>query len=421
MDFAAASDFLKRRYDDKPAKALAFGPESDPGVGLVKKKQEMEGDSWSYPVHFGYHQGESPILETAQAITGGEQGVQFRLTLTDFKDSYGIARIGRKVTKAAKSNAATFLNHATGKIDGTFKTIGWRMAHAWYRDGTGIIGRISTTEASLADTSITLATTSDAIFFGVGMRIQLVDGALLTSALRDSGAALTVSGTNNNTGVITTSANWNTIAAAAAGDYIVPEGAFVGGGVARRMLGVQSWSPSAAPAATAFWGVDRTESSYTYGPRFDGTGGPILEAIQDSSFNSGERHGHGKQRVCLLHPSRFLRALKDVQGEVVRTVVPSRDPDMVNVGFSGISIDGYDGEVVLMKAPACPPTMGVLMDPDAGSIVSIGQTVELDNEFGTAANGFLRLGAQDGAEARVISYHEQMWDNPSSLVTIDLD
>lgn len=226
---------------------------------------------------------------------------------------------------------------------------------------------------------------------------------------------------NHNTGVITTSANWNTIAAAAAGDYIVPEGAFVGGGTARRMLGVQSWSPATAPTATLFWGVDRTEHSFLYGPRFDGTGGPVLEAVQDASFNSGERHGHGRQRVCLLHPSRFLRALKDVQGEVVRTTVASRDPDMANVGFSGISVDGYDGEIVLMKAVACPPTMGVLMDPDDLAIVSIGQTVELDNEFGTAANGFLRLGSQDGAEARVISYHEMMNYNPSSLVTIDLD
>lgn len=416
IGFDEAANFLKRRYSEKAAKALAFGPTSDPGIGLVAKKTEQEGESFSYPVHFGFHQAESADLEIAQAIQGGEQGVQFRLVLEDFKDTFGIARIGRKIAKAAKGLAGSFLNQMTGTIDGTFATVGWRMAHAWYRNGTGIIGRIDTGEASLADTSIMLETPSDAIFFGKGMRIQLVDGPELTDSLRDGGAALEVDKTNNNTGLITTTENWNTVSGAQAGDYIVPEGCF-----AQRMLGVTAWSPASAPDSTAFHGVDRTDSSYLFGPRFDGTGGPVLEAVLDASYDSGERHNHGRQRVCLLHPSRYLRALKDVEGEKVRAVVNSRDPDMAHVGYEGISVTGYDGHVVLMKAVACPPTMAVLMDPDAGSVVSIGQTVELDNEFGTAANGFLRLGTADGAEARVIGYVEQMWENPSSLVTIDLD
>lgn len=419
LNFANVSGFLKRRYSEKAAKALAFGPESDPGIGLVRKKTEMQGDSFSYPVYYGHHQAESPDMEVAQAITGGEQAEQFRLTLTDFKDTYTIARVRRKLAKASNKLDGSFLNILTGTIDGSFKTAGWRMAHSFYRNGTGIIGRISTTEASLADTSITLATPSDSVFFGRGMRVQLLDGNALTSARRDNGRALEVSAVDHNTGVITTTANWNTVSGAVAGDYIVPEGAFDGTGTALRMLGVTSWSPATAPTSTAFWGVDRTRSSYLYGSRFDGTGGPVLEAIQDASFRNGERHNHGKQRVCLLHPTQYLRALKDIQGEVVRVKVNSRDPDNAHVGYDGISITGYDGDIVLMRAPAAEPTVGVLFDPDATYIVSIGQTLELD-DWG-ADGGFLRLGDQDAAEARVIGYVEFMSENPSSIVTIDLD
>ncbi len=414
FDSTGVDGFLKRRYRGAAGKVLAFGPDASPAMGLPRKDEKGGGDSWNFNVHYAHNPGISSDLEVARANTGSEKAVQFRITTTDYKNLYGVAQVARKLAMASNGMDDSFLDLYSGQIDGTFENMGWLMANWLYRNGAGVIGRVSTAEVSLADTSFTLATLSDSIFFWRGMRLQFATDDTLSGTLRNSGAAVTVAAVNRNTGVITTDETITTaVPAASAGDYLVVEGTHT-----LAVLGYDAWAPATAPTATLFWGVDRTQDSFLYGSRYDGTGtSDIAEVIQDASYRVGSRHRRKDQRVCLMHPDQFLKLMKRLQADVQRPVLKSQDPDMGVIGWKGASVNGYNGEIVAVEDPACPPTVMHLIDPKTQIVTSIGRLITLDTFDG---NRVLRT-SDDAVESRVISYWEYMNEDPASHVSIAVD
>ena len=415
FDSTGVDGFLKRRYSGKAGEALAWGPDDSPAMGLLRKDREGSGDSWNYNVYYAGNPGIGSDIEVARANNAAEKSVQFRITTTDYKNMYGICQIGRKLALAAsKRGPGSFEDLYSAKIDSTFSQLGWLAANWLYRNGAGVIGRVATAEASLADTSFTLQTLSDSIFFFEGLRLQFATDDTLTGTLRNSGAAVTVSAVDRNTGVITTDETITTaVPAAAAGDYLVVESTHT-----LAVLGYDAWAPATAPTATLFWGVDRTRDSFLYGARYDGTGtSDISEVIQDASYRVGSRHRRKDQRVCLMHPDQFLKLMKRLAADVQRPIVKSQDPDSAVIGYKGVSINGYNGEIVAMEDPACPPTIMHLIDSKTQVATSIGPMLALNTYDG---NRLLRT-TDDAVESQVIGYWEYMNEDPASHVSIAVD
>ncbi|MHC5062025.1 MAG: hypothetical protein ACYTFK_13185, partial [Planctomycetota bacterium] len=120
---------------------------------------------------------------------------------------------------------------------------------------SGEYGQISGTPG--ASTTLTLAKPDDITNFEVGQR--LVFAANSASALRDSGAHLTVVAVNLSAGTMVMSANLNTITGLADGDAIFVKGDYEAADDRNKISGLAAWLPASAPGGSdSFFGVNRS-------------------------------------------------------------------------------------------------------------------------------------------------------------------
>ena len=96
-----------------------------------------------------------------------------------------------------------------------------------------------------------------------------------SGSLRNAGSTVTLSTVTLSTGVLVATTNWSTITGITNNDYLFAVGDF---GVAT--AGLDSWNPSAAPGATAFYGVDRSVApDFLGGMRYDGTDDSVATVL----------------------------------------------------------------------------------------------------------------------------------------------
>lgn len=98
--------------------------------------------------------------------------------MTRVKD-YSFAAIQHEAIRASAGNADAFVRYASNEIDGAIHSLKRSLAVAMYRDGSGQIGTINSSNPGDGDTSFTLATPADIVNFEVGMDIVLLLMVLL--------------------------------------------------------------------------------------------------------------------------------------------------------------------------------------------------------------------------------------------------
>ena len=172
-----------------------------PGLAMANKDPTFEGDNKAVPIVYESTNGASADFATAQANKDGSYSVKF---LIDVVSDYSLASVTREVMLRTRSNKGARLKAIEHAHEMALYSAMRSLSHAFYRDGEGVLGRISS-GSSVGTATITLEDITDIVHFRKGMKLQA--SAAIGGALRNSGATVTVQSVNRSTGTVTATGN----------------------------------------------------------------------------------------------------------------------------------------------------------------------------------------------------------------------
>ena len=268
------------------------------------------------------------------------------------------------------------------------------LAVSMYGDGSGTIGTVNTTDPGGA-TFFTLSNAEHVTNFEVGMSIVFAPtSAVGTGGL--VGSAVSVTGINRDTGVITVGTALH--ADVDAGDLVFQEGDYTAAGTRLKVTGLDGWLPAVAPTGgDSFAGIDRSvDATRLGGVRFDGSSMPVEEALIEAASKVARDGGRPDTAFCDF---KTYASLEKSLGARVRYATLNA-PD-IQIGFNGISIVGPAGEIKIVPDLNCNPDVIYLLQLDTWSLNSLGaapQFLDLDD------NKILRDAGADAYEVRLGYY-----------------
>lgn len=372
-----------------------------PLLAMVPKMTRFGGKNLPIPIKYGNTHGRSVTFATAQSLAGNASVKVEDFVLTRVKD-YAMAHVDGETMDASQGDANAFMDAAAEEFDGAFESISASLAHALYRNGTGVKGTIATT-ATVASTTVELATAGDIVHFEVGMCLEVWDVTGTAIIAPSSNAAGTLTGVNRDAASLTLATNWSTVyTGIAVSDQLLQRGDGEDGGSAlnrTKVSGLDAWLPSSAPTSTAFFGVDRSvDTSRLGGIRSDGSSKDIEEAYIDG-LTRAHREG-GKPTVFFTSYEDWANLDKALGAKKV-----VEDINLTQkIGFRGLQIVGPKGTAVVVPDQDCPAGVAYGLDMRYVKLYSLGMAPRMLSRDG---NRTLRLASSDGVEAR-IGYYAQL-------------
>jgi hypothetical protein len=336
----SAADILETLYPQDAVEEIIC--KANPTFGMIKKVDDFEGDGTiNFSVQYGTQQGVSGSLSNAS--TNKSANLYERFVVTRGK-LYGLGTISGELIRASKSNKASLVRSLDGEMKGLLNQFNRYLSLLTFSNGGGALGRIG----SISGDVITLATTSDVVWFEKNqtLKVSSADG---TSGSMRAGSAV-VTAVNRRTGEITTDGLAG-ITGETAGDYIFQNG--LSGVDVTLPTGLSGWIPLADPSATSFFGVDRSvDTARLGGLRYlAGAGGPIEETLQAAMAYFYQESA--KPDTAIFNPIDMQNLLISL-GSKVRLESASRSAyDMPTVGYKGVKIASPFGEVECFSDPGC--------------------------------------------------------------------
>jgi len=388
LDVGTVTEALKEHY--KPLRVQNMVYKDNPLLAMMPKYTKFGGENMPIPLIYSNPQRRSATFATGQANTSTSALKQFLLTRV--KD-YSFASITGESIKATERDSDAFLRYATMEIDGALHSLTRSLAVAMYRDGSGSIGQSEDNpNGSYAD--LTLINADDVTNFEVGMEIAFyADSSGKPGA--DRGQNRIIQSIDRNASLKQITFTTNIHADVAYTDHLV-----IAGDKDAKVTGLDGWVPSAAPGATAFFGVDRTaDVTRLGGNRFDGSALPIEEALIGGASQVA-REG-GRPDHCFVDFATFANLEKALGSKVVYSESKARD---VDIGFAGIDVRGPRGTIKVIPDQNCQPNVAWMLQLDTWSLNTLGEApmfLDLDN------NRMLRESAADAYEVR-LGYYGQI-------------
>lgn len=383
------TEALKEHYKPQRIKEMTY--KNNPLLALMPKYEGFGGENMPIPLIVTGPQRRSATFLTGQTNDSTSSVKQFLLTRAR---DYSFASIEHEAIKASQGNADAFVRYATMEIDGAIHSLKRSLAVAMYRDGHGSIGTI-TVDPSTAS-AFTLNPIADVVNFEVGMSI--VFAASNAAALRPGGAR-TISAINRTTGVITVSAalHADLLVDGSGGDLVFQAGDYVGAADRLKVYGLEAWCPTAAPAATTFFGVDRTaDTTRLGGNRYDGSALPIEEALIEGA-SLVAREGGAPDHVFMDFAS-YSNLEKALGSKAQYDKTKSADAD---IGFDALVVNGPRGRMKVIPDHNCQPNVAWMLQLDTWSMNSLGACPQILDADG---NNMLRENGADAYEVRVGYY-----------------
>jgi hypothetical protein len=310
---------------------------------MVPKEDGFDGDSFLYPLRYGNPQGVSGTFSRARANARGSKGKQPRALRTP---KFGCVTIDGEAALAAQSNKGAFFNLVTMETDRVLEEMGDCYAFDFYRDTTGLRGKIAA--AGITGNTITLTDPEDARNFKEGMIIIADDGATGLSpragdceitSVDEDGGKFTVDSAANITGL-------------AAGDFL-----FRDGDPGTCMEGLEVCTPLAAPVfgSDSFRGIDRgSNANRLAGSRLDDTtlnAEVALGRLAIKISKVGKSHNIDQG---FLNPTHFFNAAQRLNAKVMY----DDGGGTANYGFQYIMIHTSAGSFKVYSDPDCPMSRG---------------------------------------------------------------
>lgn len=376
---------LKQIYTRDEIQNMVY--RDNPLLALTPKYTEFYGKNLPIPIIYANPQGRSATFSNAQGNKTPSKITDFVLT----RDSdYALASIETETLLASSNDTGAFLEAATTEVDGAIHALTRSLAVAQYRDGSGSIGQVadSSIQTTFTVATIQLADANDVTNFEVGQEIQANNG----SALRNSGASLTIVGVNRDSGLLTFDAAINSVITAIDnGDNLNVEGDFDS-----KIEGLDAWIPATAPDSTAFFGVDRSvDPTRLGGIRYDGSALPIEEALVEG-LSRISREG-GKPDHGFLNFDKFAD-LEKALGSKVQYVDLKANAE---ISFKGIMLNGPRGMVNILPDQNALSNTAFMLQMDMWKMYSLGDAPMIIDADG---NRWLREASADSVEIRCVYY-----------------
>ena len=344
---------LKEMYSDQYVQNLMY--EGRPTLAIMPKAGDFKGKSFPQPVVMYDGQGYSHTFATAQANQTNITGAEFQMT--PIRD-YAVALIDGLLIDSSNSDPAAFLDATEAQIKLKIRGLANRMSMKLFRDTGGSIGQLSATSG--VTTVITLANASDIVNFNVGQTLRL-SAAADGTALHTTGTVVT--NLDKNLGTITVTPSMATMTpVGAVNDYI-----YIDGDATLSMAGLASWIPTAAPAATAFYSVDRTVAMQELsGVRYDGRPYSIREAM----ITMGQLMyvAGGSPDYVVMNPVNYGHLLQSLETQK-RFVDVTTD---AGVSFKAWEFEYDNGTVKVISDRWCPINLAYWLQTDTWKLRSAG-------------------------------------------------
>ncbi len=360
----------------------------NPTLGMMVKDPKAGGKHYNQPLDFENPTGGSATF--AKALANADTSEYEDLVMLRARD-YVVANIDNETMKASETNADAFMP-AFKEINKAFKQAGRSLSVKLFRTKGGAIGRIAS-GTNLAAAVITLDDKADAFGFQIKMKVTFAaaDG---TGSERDSSATLTVSKVARIAGLITMTANLNTISGIADTDYIFREGDF-----ALTMAGFASWFPVVAPTSgDSFFGVDRSEDDRMYGVIRVADGEPLDELLERLIADVASMGGEPDMVVCNPTTLANLSIILGAKARYDKKAFTGR----AGIGFKGFVVHCGGYEVILYGDVSCPSSRLYVFTKETLTLRSAGDAPHFLNRTGILQQST----TADEYQVRVGAYHQ---------------
>lgn len=414
---AEYQDFLKRRYTNK--KLIDQMVRKSKTWGLIDKDQGFGGDGYTdVPMILDGGQGVGGCFRAAQQNKTG--GFSKRISVPR-RLMYGLFSVTGEVIRASAKKDLAFLSARARNVDGILKSLTRESAIHFFRDGTGVRGRLAAGVDVSSSAALALADPNDARFFSVGMAISLTANKTAyrnpttDDAGNTRGAVAYVIAVSEEAGTITVSATRGgaaaaingSIAAAAASDYIVRDG-----DLNAVFHGLAAYIPDTAPTSgDSFMGIDRSSDPRKLaGLRYGTTGSPVtFSAANVVNFIGKLQAIESEVDVIACSPNKFSSLENELGAKKeYETLVPKgyrgsngEAESYADMGFNGLVVKGPEGDVAVISDPFCPDNRAYGLQSDTWEFSTDGMFPALLAEDG---NEILREATADAYEGRFGGY-----------------
>lgn len=395
LDISTASAALKAYYSDQRVQMLMY--KDAPLWAMLQKIKDFYGKNYPLPLCVSNPQGRSATFTNAQAQKTPSVFRDF--TLTRSKD-YALASITSEAIMASETNPGAFLRLATREIDGALMSLKRSIAFSCYGDGSGSLAAVSAVNSAATPSVLQLTNVEDIVKFEVGQLLQVKNTAGAAHVFATGITTATVAAVDRDAGTITTDVAGNAGSTVVATDLL-----YVVGDYNAKFTGLAGWIPGTAPAATAFFGLDRTlDPTRLAGVRVVSGGKPLDEAFIDAARRVG-REG-GTPGNAFMGFSRYASLEKTLGSRVIYDEV-----EIAGVGFRGMKISGPSKSITVMADRDCPENRAYLLDLDTWAYYSLKEpTMILDLD----GNRILREASADAYEVRCATFGQLGCDFPGS-------
>jgi hypothetical protein len=326
----------KREYSDHQIADLTL--RDHVWWAMMPKEDGFGGDSFLYAIRYGNPQGVSGTFSRARANAKGSKGKQPRALRTP---KFGIVTIDGEAALAAEGNKAAFFNLVTMETDRVLEEVGDSYAFDFYRDTTGLRGRVS----SITGNVLTLTDPEDARNFKEDMTLIADDtvtglspraGTTFVIAVDEDGGKVEVDDITDITGSIQVN------------DYL-----FRDGDPGTCMEGLRVCTPLAAPVrgVDSFRGIDRgVNPNRLGGSRLDDTSLNAEVALGRLAIKISKVGKSHNIDQGFLNPTHFFNAAQRLNAKVEF----DDGGGTANYGFQYIMIHTSAGSFKVYSDPDCP-------------------------------------------------------------------
>lgn len=358
-----------------------------PVLALMPKSEEWGGDGTLFPLMWGDPQGRSATIGTAISNKSPSKHAGFKVVA---KNDYGVWGVDGRVIDETRNDSGAFMRHLKSETDGAMRQLKRSMTHALLRNGGGALGVVS---SGSAGATITLVNRYDIVFFEVGQVLVTSANDGTTGSAR--AGSTTVTAVDREAGTVTCGSTWVGTSNCVDGDYL-----FVQGDFGLKIDGLESWIPSTAPGATAFYGVNRSvDPTRLGGVRLPSTSSskPINENAMDL-LDAIASEG-GETDIIVVHNRQFTNLEKRLSTNV-HYGERSVDVGSVKLGFKTIQISGPNGLVDVLGTNTCQIDTMWALQLNTWELGSMGKLFKMLDDDGLP---FLRTSNTDEIEGRLVS------------------
>lgn len=400
-DSATQNAILKEYYTQDAVENELF--EDNAFLGLVPKKEDVDGAYLAYPIQWGAGMGRSADFAIAQTMAA-KTGENFSTFHVDLKINYEIATISDKLLlQAPKKDAGSFVDMITEIADSQLQNLTNDIGSSIYRDPDGARARVGTA-TTIASSTVFVANPSDIYLFEQGMSLDVAAAKFPSGSIRAYGSGnhgLYVGSVDYSTASFTiavsptpgaTAVNMNDTVdgcpAIAQGDYI-----YQSGDRGAKIAGLAAWLPATVAANDSFFNVNRSANRVRLaGQSIDGTSGQSIASIIERGMAQVSAVGGRTTHIFMGH-----KKLADFSIEIGAKQVYTLKATNAQVGYKAISVMGAKGEAFAMGDLFCPGDAIYLIDMSTWELISQGKAAHVNDHDG---NIWLRSPTAPGQEIR---------------------